>query len=174
MNVVVTVILVGAIMSICISLVTSLFTMQSVTKKPEEPRRPIVIATGPIYWAFTIWTTLLGVFLTMAPEAWFGPSWFYFKIIPHGGLGMGVCLTILSAIQAVALWREMGARVLSVLFFLNGFVYWTAGIILGSEGFLGHQGLMEAPFMLWVGAQAFAHSSSLSVYAGLEQQKRDE
>lgn len=165
MNTVVAAILVGAIMSICISLITSVLTVQALAQKPDERRRPIVMTADPVYWSFTIWSAILGVFLMAAPGVWFGPSWFYFKFVPHGGLGMGCCLTVLSIIQGVCLWHECSARVLAVLFYLNGFVFWTAGIILASEGFLGHQGLMEAPFMLWAGAQAFTHSASLSVYA---------
>jgi hypothetical protein len=44
---------------------------------------------------------------------------------------------------------------------LTGFVFWTSGLLLGAEGLLGHQGLMEAPFMLFVGAHKFVISTGL-------------
>jgi hypothetical protein len=168
MNVFVAVIVIGAMISLSIGLVTSAASLLSQNERPPKeggPHRPIVMATGPVYWSFTIWTIILGVVLMTAPESWYGPSWSYFSIfLPHNGFGMGLCLTVLSGLQAWALWRGSGARKLAILFFLNGFVYWTAGIVLGAEGLLGHAGLMESPFMLYVGAHAFAHSAALTVY----------
>jgi hypothetical protein len=67
----------------------------------------------------------------------------------------------LALLQMVALWRNASGKVLSILFGLGGFVYMTAGIILGAEGLQSHQGLMEAPFMLVVGAHKIIHSSAL-------------
>jgi magnesium-transporting ATPase (P-type) len=166
MSVVVAVIIAAGMASMCVGIVTSLITAMLPVNgrhRPRKSRRPAAISTGAIYWSFTVWTVVLGIFLMLAPPCWFGPSWSYFKLLPHNGTGMGICLIILSVLQVVALWRDFDARILSILFFLNGFVYWTAGIILGAEGLLGHQGLMEAPFMLCIGAQAFALSASLRV-----------
>lgn len=164
MNVAVAAIIIGAIISLTVGLVTSLVALLPV-KQTDDRRRPIVMRTGPIYWSFAGWTVVLGVVLMLAPQFWYGPSWSYFAaMIPHNGFGMGLCCTGLGVLLMFALWRGAGARILSILFFLNGFVYWTAGIILGAEGLLGHQGLMETPFMLIVGAHAFALSASLMAY----------
>jgi hypothetical protein len=119
-----------------------------------------------VYYSFAIWTVALGLLLMAAPDSWFGPSWSYFPQLPHNGFGMGVCCTVLGLLQLVTLWRHGADRTLSVLFFLSGFTFWTAGIILAAEGLLGHQGLMEAPFMLYVGAHKFTHSAKLMADAG--------
>lgn len=170
MNTAVSVIVIAAAVSICIGALTSLVPMLSLTKKGDDlPRRPVAINTGPVYWNYAIWTVGLGVFLMAAPKSWYGPSWSYFPQLPHNGLGMGVCCTGLGTLLILALWRELSARIMSILLFLTGFVYWTAGIILGAEGLLGHMGLMEAPFMLYLGAQAFAHTAALTAHDRLTQ-----
>jgi hypothetical protein len=157
MSVVVTVILVGGMVSLCVGLVTALVPLLS----RDLSHNPII--DEPVYWNFTVWTIVLGIVLMCAPQSWYGPSWSYFaSMIPHNGFGMGLCLTLLSVVQAVALLRE-AERMISVMLFLNGFVYWTSGLTLGAEGLLGHQGLMEAPFILYVGAHAFALSAARKV-----------
>lgn len=118
----------------------------------------------PVYWSFAAWTMSLGLLLILAPLNWYGPSWSYFPQLPHNGYGMGICCLSLGTLQAIALWRRASYRTLSILFFLSGFVFWTAGIILGAEGLLGGQGLMEAPFMLYVGAHKFSHSAALMAH----------
>jgi hypothetical protein len=127
--------------------------------------RPYLISTGPVYWSFAVWTVALGGVLIAAPQSWYGPSWSYFSELPHNGFGMGLCCVSLGLLQCLALWRNAAPKTLSILFFLSGFVYWTAGILLGAEGLLGHQGLMEAPFMMYVGAHKVTHSASLWVHA---------
>lgn len=122
---------------------------------------PYLINTGPVYRTFAIWTTLLGTVLILAPNNWYGPSWSYFPWLPHNGFGMGLCCILLGSLQLIALWRNASKRLLSLLFFLSGFVFWTAGILLGAEGLIGQKGLMEAPFMLYVGAHKFSHSAAL-------------
>lgn len=119
-----------------------------------------------VYWAFVWWTIALGVVLMAAPGSWFGPSWHFFKQFPQDGFWMGLCCTMLGMWQLLALWRgrQLGTppgRLLGVLFFLSGFVFWTSGMALGAAGLLGHQGLMEAPFMLYAGAHKFAYSADL-------------
>lgn len=170
MNTAVTVIVAAAAVSVGVGALTSLVPLLSLTRKGAAlPRRPMVINTGPLYWNYAIWTVGLGVVLVLAPQSWFGPSWSYFAaVIPPNGFGMGVCCTGLGVLLILALWRDLSARIISILLFLTGFVYWTAGIILGAEGLLGHQGLMEAPFMMYLGAQAFAHSSALTAHDRLE------
>lgn len=132
------------------------------TYRPQPP--PILISARSVYLSFAGWTIALGVILivaSMLAPSWFGPSWSYFPQLPHNGIGMGICCAVLGALQIVVVWRQMSTLILSILFFLSGFVFWTAGIILGAEGILGHQGLMEAPFMLYVGAHKFVHSAAL-------------
>jgi hypothetical protein len=158
-NTVVPLILAGGIVSILIGIV-----MAWLAAVFEEKRYPMVMAAGPVYWSYALWTFLLGVVLMLSPAYWYGPSWSYFPQLPHNGFGMGMCCSILAALLMIALRLNAHARILSVLFFLIGLVYWTAGIILGAEGLLGHQGLMEALFMMPWGAIAFTISAILMVY----------
>jgi hypothetical protein len=103
----------------------------------------------------------LAVVLMVAPDAWFGPTWSYFQGIPHNGFWMGVCLFALGGLQAVAL-RCNRAGQLAFFLFLGGFTFWTAGVTIAVGGLMGGQGLMEAPFMMYVGAHQFVYSAVLS------------
>lgn len=164
MSTLVVVVIVGAIIAISVGLATALIDTLSLIdrRRGNSPNgEPLTIDTGTVYWSYTLWTIALGVLLMASPPDWFGPSWSYFSQLPHNGFGMGLCLTLLSLIQAAALWQHARERTLAVMFLLNGFVYWMAGSILGAEGLLGHKGLWEAPFMMWIGAQAFAHAIAL-------------
>ena len=127
------------------------------------PAPPIEDKSG--FVALAGWIVALGIFLMAAPRDWYGPSWFYFThhgapLLPEGGMGMGLCLAGIGALQLLMLWRNT-TRYLPVLFFLSGFVFWTSGIILGAEGLVGHQGLIEAPLMMALGAHKFVVMSSL-------------
>jgi hypothetical protein len=121
-----------------------------------------IARSGVIYWSFAIWTVALGVVLMCAPQTWFGPSWHYFHHMPHNGFWMGVVCTVLGTLQMIVLAHEsLDYFKLGILFFLAGVVFWTAGLTLGAEGLAGHQGLMEAPFMCYVGAHKITHSAVL-------------
>jgi hypothetical protein len=123
-----------------------------------------------VYWAFGWWTVILGVVLALAPESWFGPSWHFFKQFPQNGFWMGLCCTMLGTWQLLALWRGRLRRtapgsLLAILFFLSGFVFWTSGIAIAAAGLLGHQGLMESPFLMYAGAHMYAYSADLMARA---------
>lgn len=160
MSGIVTILIIGAIGSICIGVVASMASALSLRKKVDK----LILIDEPVYWSFGIWTMILGIFLMLAPADWYGPSWSYFPELPHNGFGMGLCLTCLSFLQLLALWRESHWR--SFMLFLIGFVYWVTGIILGAEGLLGHQGLMESPFILFVGALAITLSNTMRTRRG--------
>lgn len=118
------------------------------------------------YFAMIIGVAMLGVFLTLAPEWFFGPTWFYFhnrgNPIPPGGLGMGLALLFLSTTQAIALWRNK-FRWFAALLNLSGSVFWVAGFILGWEGLLGHKGLIEAPLMMLLAMHKFVIAATVRV-----------
>lgn len=154
--------LMSAVVSILIGTGTAVVMLA--LKAPRRQRQPG--GDRAVYWSFASWTIVLGAVLMLAPKNWFGPSWSYFPQLPHNGFGMGLCCVILGGLQILTLKRGGTDRTLAILFFLSGFVYWTAGIILSAEGLLGHQGLMEAPFMLYVGAHKFTHSAKLMANDG--------
>lgn len=117
-----------------------------------------------LYWSFANWTVALGVFLLLAPPWFFGPSWSYFNDALDNGAWMGTACVIVGLLQIVVLARKPRRYTqLSLLFFCSGFIYWLVGLILLRAGLIGHMGLMEAPFMFYVGAHKFAHSASLWV-----------
>jgi hypothetical protein len=174
MTIAVTVILIAAMLSVCAGLAMSLVTMLSLNKKRDTgdtTSTPLTITAGPVYWSYSAGTATLGVVLMLAPKDWYGPTWSYFTQLPHNGFGMGACCFLLGGLQVIALWRSATAKTLSVLFFLSGFTYWTAGVILGAEGLLGHQGLMEVPFVIAVAGQSLALSVSLMAHYRKEHQK---
>lgn len=162
----VAILVISAVVVLCVGVFTSLISLLA---KQDRLQPPVTMNTEPIYWSFAQITVLLGIVFLLAPQSWFGPSWSYFSfILPHNGFGIGSCCVGLGGLLMVALWRRGGARILWILLFLNGFVYWTSGIILGAEGLLGHQGLMEAPLFMAIGAHAYAHSVRLRMYSRQE------
>lgn len=164
MNVVVIIILVAAMLSVAVGIGMSLHAMLSPPKKVDN--RPLTISAGPVYWAYAIGTGTLGVVLMLAPQNWYGPTWSYFhQYIPPNGFGMGVCCSLLGGLQVIALWRNTSAKILSILFLMSGFTYWTAGVTLGAEGLFGHQGLMEVPFIIAVAGQSLALSVALRAHS---------
>jgi hypothetical protein len=104
-----------------------------------------------VYYVHAGFLLTLGTFLLAAPEDWFGPSWSYFSWLPHNGLGMGTACVLLGAAQLVTISMDYVSAT-AVLIFLGGFTNITAGVLLGAEGIYGHQGLMEMPWMITVGA----------------------
>jgi hypothetical protein len=140
-------------------------------RRPREDERPVsadafVVNIANVCWVLAAWNLGLGVFLLAAPEWFYGPSWRYFPYIPHNGTYMGVVCVTLGLLQCWALSRPSHHySALAALFFLSGFVYWTAGCILGAEGLMGRMGLMEAPFALFVGAGQIVHSAALNTKA---------
>lgn len=122
---------------------------------------PLAFPMKPVYYGLAVWMAALGAVLMAAPDSWFGASWRYFHQLPHNGFWMGLVCVILGVAQTFTIWRDK-IRTTAILIFLGGFVFWTAGILLGAEGLLGHQGLMEAPFLLYVGAHKFIHSNTLN------------
>lgn len=154
----VVILLIGSISSLVMGIAASLLVIwpwpAKSSGKSDNPFRTV-------YWSYGGWTAMLGVFLMSAPPDWFGPSWNYFPELPHNGFGMGLSCTTLAALLLFALWQNANEAVLSVLLFACGFVYWMGGILLGAEGLLGHQGLIEAPLMLIIGGQAHVHSAVL-------------
>jgi hypothetical protein len=131
-NVAVAVMVIAATVAIFVGIVDALITMTS--GKRVQRFLPTGDPEPVVGWGFTIWTMLLGAFFMGAPQWFCGPSWSYFPQLPHNSFGMGLCLTILSLLHAVARLRRSSNHVVSVLLFLKGFVFWTAGITLGAEG----------------------------------------
>jgi hypothetical protein len=105
--------------------------------------------------------TALGVWFLASPEWFFGPSWSYFSQLPHNGFGIGTVCVALGVLQTVCIRRDK-VRWTANLLWLGGFVNWTAGILLGAEGLLGHQGLQEAPLFCTIGGYKFIVSSMLT------------
>jgi hypothetical protein len=131
-------------------------------------RRKEIIEYGRVSYLLLItWIIALGVFLVAAPPGWFGPSWSYFRVhktlpLLPGGLGLGSVLLGIGVAQLITMWWH-NDRTLVWLFFLSGFTLWSTGIIIFFEGLIGHQGLMEAPFMLYCAIHKFVAGSQLSV-----------
>jgi hypothetical protein len=147
-------------------LALALIPFAIVGKGDERKRRgPLRLSPLPVYWSFALYMLLLGVFLMLAPPSFFGPSWHFFKQLPQNGFWMGLCCLWLGGFQVIALWQRWGYGKLSFLFFLNGFVFWTSGLSIATAGYLGHQGVMEAPFMCYAGIHAFVHSGVLMIEA---------
>jgi hypothetical protein len=120
-----------------------------------------------LFWTFSFLMIALGVTMMLAPNNWYGPSWHYFPQFPHDGFWMGLCCATIGSWQLLTLWRYrlrgvLAQRLLSLLFFLGGFVIWTSGITLAAAGLYGHQGLMEAPFMMIVGGHKVILSTQLA------------
>ena len=167
MSAVVFILLIGAIGSILVGILSSILTLLPPRRNADKEKDPFT----SIYWSYTLWSGVLGVFMILAPEDFYGPSWHYFSEVPHDGTGMGICLVSLSALVLIVLWRRGGDRMLATLLFLLGFVYWTSGLILGAEGLASHEGLMPAPLhdVHRRAARGAQHRTSGASQSGTEQ-----
>lgn len=112
------------------------------------------------YVNFAVLAQLLGLWYILSPNYFYGPSWSYFHQLPHNGIGLGICLVLLSAAQLVAIANDR-PRLTATLIFLGGFVLLTAGLILFAEGIFGHMGLQEAPPMVVIAGYKFDKSAKL-------------
>lgn len=113
-----------------------------------------------VNWAprgMAIWLALVGLLEIFAPDYFFGPTWFRFSNIPHGGFGMGVCCLSLSFVLAVALRRRVRRLIVWVLF-LAGVSIWVAAATIVAQGLAGKTGLMEAVFMTYPAADMMIQS----------------
>jgi hypothetical protein len=168
-NAIVFILLIGAIIAILVGVLTSILAVLPPRRTSETDEDKF----GPVYWGYSLWTIALGIFLILSPKYFFGPSWSYFKELPHDGSGMGYCCLALGSVTLIALWRNANDAIVSMLLFLIGFVLNASGTLLFAEGLLGHQGLMEGPFMIFTGGQAFIHSAVLSVRHRTKRKAKD-
>jgi hypothetical protein len=151
----------GRLTRTCATAVLSLALIPLTVTGGGRERGRVSYNSEPVYWSFALWLLVLAMFLIVAPDNFFGPSWHYFHQLPQNGFWMGLCCFWLSGFQIITLKRGWGKGMLAVLLFCGGFVFWTSGLLIGAAGILGHQGLMEAPFMMYAGAHNFAHSAVL-------------
>jgi hypothetical protein len=114
-----------------------------------------------MYLSFSGGVVALGVFFVAAPQDWYGPSWSFFRQIPHNGFGMGLCCIGLGSLQILAVLLNAKPTVMAVLLYLAGFVFFTAGTMLGAEGLLGHQGLIPAPLLLFIAVHKYALGANI-------------
>lgn len=136
-------------------------------KLPIEERLPFGVEITGIMKTMVGASLLLGLTLMMMPAEWFGPTWHYYPLLPHGGSRLGFTIVLMSIVQSYVIYRR-GIRALlplGVLMFLAGFVFWTSAFLLGAEGLQGHTGLAEVPLLLWMGVIKFAFSSALITQA---------
>lgn len=130
--------------------------------RQRRPTPAYLERTRSMYLSFATVIIALGSWFILSPQWFYGPSWSYFhRYIPTNGLGLGLCLVLLAGLQILAIRRAMPATVLAILLFLSAFVFWVAGVILGAEGLMGHQGLQEAPLMIVIAIHKGAHSAHL-------------
>lgn len=113
-----------------------------------------------IYINFAVLVQLLGLWYVLCPVWTYGPTWAYFRHLPHNGTMFGICLILLSAGQLAAIANNR-PRLTGGLLFLSGFVFLTAGLLLAAEGIFGHMGLQEAPPMCIIAGYKFAQSAKL-------------
>ena len=130
---------------------------------PEDRRTPTkyLINPNPMSWTLTAASALLGVLLLVAPANWFGPSWHCFDILLNKPWLLGTTFLVLAWHQALFLVMRARLNILSWLFLAGGMVFITMGALIVASGLTCHTGLMEAPFMLYVGGHKIAHSAAL-------------
>jgi hypothetical protein len=134
----------------------------------SERRTPLTVSTEPVYWSFSSWLLVMSVFLMLAPNDYFGSSWHFFNRLPTNGFWLGLCLFWITGLLIIGLWKRWSRTRIAVLIFLVGLVFWTCGMLLLVAGLAGHQGLLEAPFILSAGTYSFVHSAFLMARKGKE------
>jgi glucan phosphoethanolaminetransferase (alkaline phosphatase superfamily) len=123
--------------------------------RPEPLPTPLdewqnrIVYRGVIFWYLFV----AGV-LWWAPDRWFGPTWYYFSIIPHGGGGLSIACTALACLMMYAI-RRKSRRLMRLSLALGGVAFWVASWLIFAEGMAGNTGVMEAFFMLYVSIDLF-------------------
>ena len=128
-----------------------------------------VMNTTVVYWSISIFTAVLGLVLIAAPDFWFGPTWHQFG--PHSGFWLGFACLVMGYVQSMVIGMDAGPRIVSIVYLVSGCVFWLVGVTFVVVGVKYHSGVMEAPFICYVGAHCLAHSAALNALAN--QQKRD-
>jgi hypothetical protein len=106
-------------------------------------------------WAFwwsqrgmAIFYFLVGILLVSGPDYLFGPTWFYFQHIPHGGFGIGVACLGLCVAMTIGV-RLRSNRIVTWVFFAGGIAFWISAFLIGAQGIMAKTGCMESPFMMY-------------------------
>lgn len=110
---------------------------------------------GVLAWYFII----AGICL-LAPDRWFGPTWWQFQTIPHGGHGLGIASLFLGVLTFYALWRRK-RRLLMASLSMGGVAFYAGAWLVALQGIIGGTGLMESPFMMYVGCDLLLKSALL-------------
>lgn len=110
---------------------------------------------GVLAWYFVIATVCL-----FAPDQWFGPTWWQFQTIPHGGHGLGIASLLLGMMTLYAVWRRK-RRLLMTALGMGGVAFYVGAWLIILQGITGGTGLMESPFMMYVGCDLLIKSALL-------------
>lgn len=109
----------------------------------------------------TFWYFMLAAICLFGPNEWFGPTWWYFQYVPHGGFGLGVTCLILGLAMVYAIWRRRRTA-MRVALSAGALAIWISAALIGAQGVIGHTGLMESPFMMYVAFDIGIQSALLS------------
>lgn len=104
-----------------------------------------------VWWGhrgMVLFYVIIGLILTFGPNYLFGPTWFYFSSIPHGGSGMGIACLALALALIIGIHRR-SKLIVSTTLFAGGITFWIAAFMIGAQGIAAHTGAMEAPFMMY-------------------------
>jgi hypothetical protein len=136
-------------------------------RAPKPPRsRSLSVSDLAAQWSITVhygivnFLVLAGLVLVFAPDYLFSPAWFYFRNIPHGGFGMGVCCLGLAVVMIVGLLRK-DKRLISWVLYLGGTAFWVAAFLIAVQGIMGHHACMEAVFMAYCSGDMFVQAGAL-------------
>lgn len=96
-----------------------------------------------------VWYFFIGALCLFAPASWYGPTWSFFQQIPHGGHGLGVTSLSLGLVMIYGILRRK-RRLIKAALGLGAVSFYVSAWLIAAQGVVGHTGLMESPFMMYV------------------------
>lgn len=123
----------------------------------EEPAEFAQWRVQVAHRGITAWYFFIGSVMLFSPPYFFGPTWSYFRYLPHGGSGLGYACYLLGVLMLVSI-RRKSKRLMSITLGMGGVAFWLAAALIAAQGIIGRTGLMEAPLMLYISIDSFFYS----------------
>lgn len=110
--------------------------------------------------AVILWYFIVGIVCLFAPDWWFGPTWWTFQSIPHGGHGLGIVSIALGELTIYSLIVR-SRRLLMAAMGMGGVSFYVGAWLIVLQGLIVRTGLMEALFMMYVGCDLLLKGAML-------------
>lgn len=105
-----------------------------------------------IWWAhrgMVIFYFMSFLILMFTPKWVFGPTWYTFSDLPHGGWGFSLACLLFMVTMIVGI-RRRSKKIVSLTMFGSGISLWVAAFLVAAQGISAHTQCIEAWYMMYV------------------------